>query len=171
MGKGVGSWTVVLTIIAMYIAGLETTRMAGISVRHDGLVHGLMMFGLTFVSITELSLLAGSVLKYVSRTAGNALVIWGSGLTSGEAWTGFLTLFLGSLAAIGGGCCRRAPSPLGTAASRTRAPGSLGEIADPTGLSPVGRQLGRLRQVLRARQEMPRSCPSRPRRSDVEDIS
>ena len=46
MEAGKALWTIALTVIAMYIAGLETGRLAGIATRHDGLIHGLMMFGL-----------------------------------------------------------------------------------------------------------------------------
>ena len=44
-----GVWTVVLTISAMYVAGLETGHLAGVVARHDGLMHGMMMFGLAVV--------------------------------------------------------------------------------------------------------------------------
>ena len=62
LSLGMDIWIVVLTIIAMYVAGRETGHLAAVTNRHDGLLHG---FGR-----------------------------WG--------WTGFLTLFLGWLAAMGG---------------------------------------------------------------------
>ena len=50
MSTGIAIWCVVLTAIAMYVAGVETGRLARVATRHDGLVHGLMMFGLSVVS-------------------------------------------------------------------------------------------------------------------------
>ena len=44
MSTGIAIWSIVLTIIAMYVAGRETERLAGITTRHDGIIHGLIMF-------------------------------------------------------------------------------------------------------------------------------
>jgi hypothetical protein len=49
-GSGIAAWTIILTIIAMYVAGLETARLAGVSTRRDGVAHGVMMFGLAITS-------------------------------------------------------------------------------------------------------------------------
>jgi len=100
MGAGLAIWTVVLTIIAMYVAGLETGRMSGALTRHDGLAHGLMMFGLSVVGAMALYALSGIVLNYGSVASAHTGLI--TGVTSGMAWTGFLSLFLGWLAAMGG---------------------------------------------------------------------
>jgi hypothetical protein len=104
MGIGLQIWTVVLTIIAMYFAGLETGRLAGIANRHDGLVHGMMMFGLSAVSAVILLEIATGVL-----TGGNAAhTVY---LTTGSQWALFCAFFLGWLAAMGGastGVARRA---------------------------------------------------------------
>src|SRR5271169_6079069 len=35
MGFGMAIWTIVLTIIAMYVAGRETSRLAGVVTRHN----------------------------------------------------------------------------------------------------------------------------------------
>jgi len=94
-----GIWTVALTIIAMYFAGFETARLAGFSTRHDGLVHGLMMFDLTFVSITGLSL-AGTVHEYVATAT--AQVIWGPRPELGRGMDCFSRPLSWPLAAIGG---------------------------------------------------------------------
>src|SRR6185437_8177856 len=63
MSVGIAFWSVILTIIAMYVAGRETGRLAGVANRHDGLVHGLMMFGLSVVSLVVLVSIGGSSLS------------------------------------------------------------------------------------------------------------
>ena len=62
MGVGIGIWSIVLTIIAMYVAGRETGRLAGVTSRHDGLVHGMIMFGLSVMAILAITVLGGSTL-------------------------------------------------------------------------------------------------------------
>ena len=68
MGAGIAIWTIVLTIIAMYIAGRETGRRAAIVTRQGGLMHGMMMFGLSVVSAIVLGVLAGGVFASSSAT-------------------------------------------------------------------------------------------------------
>jgi hypothetical protein len=100
MGAGMAIWTVVLTIIAMYVAGRETGRVAGAITRQSGLAHGMMMFGLSVVGAMVLAMLAAAVLA-VGKTA---TVAPNSGylISAGTEWTAFITLLLGWLAALGG---------------------------------------------------------------------
>jgi hypothetical protein len=95
---GMQIWTVILTIIAMYVAGIETGRLSGVATRHDGLIHGIVMFGLSVVSAIVLTAFANVVL------AGGTLVHNGHilGLGAGTEWATFFTLFLGWLAAMAG---------------------------------------------------------------------
>ena len=60
MKAGMAVWTIILTILAMYVAGNETSRLAGFAPRHDGLSHGMMMFGLAVVGGVALAVLAGN---------------------------------------------------------------------------------------------------------------
>jgi hypothetical protein len=99
-GAGLAIWTIILTIIAMYVAGVETGRLAGVGTRRDGLVHGLMMFGLSIVSMIVLTVLWNVVFNY--GAGANAHIAAAGTFTSAELWTGFLSLFLGWLAAMGG---------------------------------------------------------------------
>jgi hypothetical protein len=94
-------WTIVLTIIAMYVAGRETGRMAGAITRNDGLVHGMMMFGLSVVGAMVLAMMAGTVITAGSGTTAGTHS--GYVISVGAKWTVFLALLLGWLAAIGGG--------------------------------------------------------------------
>jgi len=81
----------------MWVAGMETARLAGCSIRHDGIAHGLMMFGLTLMGAIAGMLLSATVLG--SAAVHDAL---SNGIAPGMVWTAFLSLFLGWLAAMGG---------------------------------------------------------------------
>jgi uncharacterized membrane protein len=95
---GLEIWTVVLTIIAMYVAGVATGRMAGVASTHEGLMHGMMMFGLSVVSAIVLTTLATGVV--VGATGAHSA--YAIGFAPGTEWAGFFALFLGWLAAMGG---------------------------------------------------------------------
>src|SRR5438270_5241723 len=114
MSVGMGIWAIVLTIIAMYVAGRETGRLAAVTNRHDGLIHGMIMFGLSVVAALIIIIMAGNSLTggtAVSGRAHNPYVLDGF---SGLGWIGFIALFLGWLAAMGGastGVSRKVEAP------------------------------------------------------------
>lgn len=95
---GMAIWTIVLTIIAMYVAGVETGRMAGVVARRDGLVHGIIMFGLAVVSMIVLTSLAAGMWTVAGPVRAGYLM----NATAGAEWAEFIALFLGWLAAMGG---------------------------------------------------------------------
>ncbi len=99
-GWGIGIWSIVLTIIAMYVAGRETGRLAGVENRHDGAIHGLVMFGLSIVGALVLVTIGGSALNGGAGMNGSVHSGYILTLTSGLGWAGFLSLFLGWLAAM-----------------------------------------------------------------------
>jgi hypothetical protein len=99
MNAGMAIWTIVLTIIAMYVAGLETGRLAGVATRHDGLIHGIIMFGLSVVSVIIISSLTNAATTGLNTTTH---VYYPANLMSDVGWAGFAALFLGWLAAMGG---------------------------------------------------------------------
>ncbi len=106
---GLGIWVIILTIIAMYVAGRETGRYAGVTNRHDGLIHGMMMFGLSVVGTLILFTLGGSALSGgagVSTGVHSSYVI---GTLTLLGWMGFVALFLGWLAAMWGASSGTAP--------------------------------------------------------------
>jgi hypothetical protein len=102
MSVGMGIWAIVLTIIAMYVAGRETGRLAGVTNRHDGLVHGMIMFGLSVVATLVITVLGGNSLTGGVGVQGSAHNPYLLDVFSGLGWIGFLSLFLGWLAAMGG---------------------------------------------------------------------
>jgi hypothetical protein len=100
MSAGLGIWAIVLTIIAMYVAGRETGRLAAVANRHDGLIHGMIMFGLSVGAVVVITALAGGLFGTSTAAAthsANALAI-----TANVSWILFVSLFLGWLAAMGG---------------------------------------------------------------------
>ncbi len=97
---GMGIWAIVLTVVAMYIAGRETGRLAGVDNRHVGLIHGMVMFGLAIAGIAILTTLGGALL---SRTASpNVNSPYALAIFADLGWFGFLALLLGWLAAMFG---------------------------------------------------------------------
>jgi MFS family permease len=99
IGLGMSIWAVILTIIAMYVAGLETGRLAGVSSRHDGMIHGMAMFGLSMVAALVILVLGGNALAAGTTNLGvhSSYVL---SVISGLGWAGFIALFLGWLAAL-----------------------------------------------------------------------
>jgi hypothetical protein len=97
---GLGVWSVVLTAIAMLIAGRQTGLSARLSGGSDAARHGMIMFGLSLTAAIVL-LMTGSVLltdfpAVNTSTRSSDLV---SVFTSSD-WVPFATLFLGWLGAM-----------------------------------------------------------------------
>jgi hypothetical protein len=99
MGIGMAIWAVVLTIIAMFVAGWETARLASVTTRHHGLIHGMIMFGLSVVATLLITLIGTLGLGATEATAAAHSPYLVSVLT-GLGWVGFFALFLGWLAAM-----------------------------------------------------------------------
>jgi len=101
MSVGMGVWAVVLSIIAMYVAGRETGRLAAVTTRHDAMIHGMIMFGLSAVAALVIAVLAGMSLNggAVNGTVSNSYVL---GAVTSSGWITFFAFFLGWLAALGG---------------------------------------------------------------------
>jgi hypothetical protein len=102
MNVGMGIWAVVLTIIAMYVAGRETGRLAAVATRHDGLAHGMVMFGLSVVAALVITVIGGLSLGNGTGVAANAHSPYILTVFADLGWIGFFALFLGWLAALGG---------------------------------------------------------------------
>lgn len=104
---GFGTWTIVLSIIAMYVAGLETGRLSGAATRHEGLIHSLTMWGLSVVGlIIVLSMIGASTSAGVAVGIGHPLAVRNEALNllgPGAEWAEWLALFLSWCAALAGG--------------------------------------------------------------------
>jgi hypothetical protein len=102
MSVGWGIWSIVLTIIAMYVAGRETGRLAAVTNRHDGLIHGMVMFGLSVVAAVVITVLAGATMSGGTGIAGTAHSPYLLTVFADLGWIGFVALFLGWLGALFG---------------------------------------------------------------------
>ena len=100
MSIGMSIWAIVLTIIAMYVAGLETGRLAAVADRHDGVIHGIAMFGLSVVAALVIIVVGGTSINGPANVSAHSPYVLD--IVSGFGWAGFLSLFFGWLAAIGG---------------------------------------------------------------------
>jgi hypothetical protein len=81
LGIGAGIWAILSMLIALYIGGMTTGRLAGILTRKDGALHGVLLWGLS--TIVTVWLLASGV----TALAGGAFRMVGGvlGATSGAA--------------------------------------------------------------------------------------
>jgi hypothetical protein len=93
MNPGLAIWTIVLSLIAMYVAGHETGRLAQVAEKIDGIVHGMMMFGLSVVAMLVLAALGTGMI-------GGSLNIYLLNQSPAMRWTIFASLILGWLAAM-----------------------------------------------------------------------
>lgn len=100
MSLGISIWSVILTIIALFFAGRVTGHLAGIGNARDGVVHGMIMFGLAMIATLVVVSLASLTLGANSMAGPhNGFVL---NLFADLGWAGFAGTFLGWLAALGG---------------------------------------------------------------------
>ncbi|GJL61999.1 MAG: hypothetical protein NPIRA04_06530 [Nitrospirales bacterium] len=79
---GAGIWWIVATIISLALGGWVAGRLAGMPLRTDGLLHGLITWGAaTLVTMYFLTTTAGSLLGGTFGIVGNALAATGQGLS------------------------------------------------------------------------------------------
>ena len=97
MNVGEAAWTIILTIIAMFVAGRATGRLAHITNSRDGMWHGMVMFGLSIVGVLLVVIMP---LFGRAEAAGGAHSSYVIGLATYLGWTLFLSLFFGWLAAL-----------------------------------------------------------------------
>jgi hypothetical protein len=96
---GMGIWSIVLTMIAMYVGGRVTGRLAGVQTRSSAVASGMTMFGLSAVATAVLVILAGTAGTATTHALTGSYL---SAVITTISWFGFVALFLGWLCAIGG---------------------------------------------------------------------
>jgi hypothetical protein len=80
---GAGLWTGLSLLLSAFIGGYVTARLSGNSVRSDGMYHGAVVWGVTWLVFAWLTTTAMSfMLGGVFSTLGSALQTTGQGLTS-----------------------------------------------------------------------------------------
>jgi len=110
---GMGIWSIVLTMIAMYVGGRVTGHLIGVRSRRDAVACGMSMFGLSAVSAAVLIVLAGMASGTSTAAVSGPYL---AGVINTAGWFGFVALFLGWLCAIGGAASAFQPVTQETAA-------------------------------------------------------
>jgi hypothetical protein len=95
-------WGIVLTIIAMFIAGRATGQLAGVTRSIDGAGLGMVMFGLAVVASMFVLVVGANVIAGGAQTAGTAHASAVVEIFSDFGWAFFIALFLGWIAAMAG---------------------------------------------------------------------
>jgi len=96
IGTGAVIWYGISTLVALYVGGVVAGRLAGAPRRTDGLLHGLLSWGLvTLFTFYLLTTAVGRIISGVGGVAGRALTAAGSGIAAvapqaGEAIKGEL---------------------------------------------------------------------------------
>ncbi len=104
MPVGEGFWIAILSIIALYVGGRVTAALAGIRTRTDGVMHGLIMFGLSvFSAILIAALIAGSTTVTTTAASLTAHSPYLLSEIAGSGYILFVSLILGGCAAMLGG--------------------------------------------------------------------
>jgi hypothetical protein len=97
IGWGMGIWSIILTMIAMYVGGRVTGHLAEVSTRNEGVLCGMTMFGLAVISALVVVVLSGVAAGNGAASAPYMLTVFSS-----IGWFGFVALLLGWLCAMGG---------------------------------------------------------------------
>ena len=102
MSTGMAIWGIILTIVAMFVAGRVTGQLAGITNSRDGMVHGMVMFGLSIAAAILLVTIGGASAFGNAPVEGATHNPYVLTVFSDLGWMSFVSLFLGWLAAMGG---------------------------------------------------------------------
>jgi hypothetical protein len=83
VAAGVGIWAAVAALVALFLGGATTGRLAGILNRKDGALHGVVLWALTTVVtlwliISGVGFLLGGAFDIVGRTAASAVEVTGA---------------------------------------------------------------------------------------------
>jgi hypothetical protein len=110
MNVGMSIWAIILTIIAMFVAGRITGQLAGSE--NSPRMHAIVMFGLAVTAALLIVVIGGNSLGGTRLAGTNTPFL--IGLFSDVAWPLFVSLFLGWLAAMGGAMSahRQFPRPV-----------------------------------------------------------
>jgi hypothetical protein len=114
MSVGMAIWSIILTIIAMFVAGRITGGLAGITNPREGAIHGMAMFGLAVTSALLIVVIGRSAFGSAA-VAGGVHSAYVLDMFSYLGWTLFVSLFLGWLAALGGASTAHKKLPMATA--------------------------------------------------------
>jgi hypothetical protein len=81
LGTGAGIWWLISTIIALLIGSYATARLASVTARYDGMLHGLVVWGVTLLVVVYLITSAvGGLIGGAFSVLGNAVSSAGTGI-------------------------------------------------------------------------------------------
>lgn len=82
LGMGAGIWWVVSSCIALFIGGYVTAWLAGIEIRFDGVLHGIVTWGLaTLLTVWLLTSAVGGIIGGGFSALGSVVSATGSGIS------------------------------------------------------------------------------------------
>lgn len=89
LGIGAAIWFAVTAMISMFVGGMTAGRLAGVLTRGDGMLHGVVMWGLSlllaiYLGSTGVGRLLGGVTSFLGQTASSAV----GGAASGAGQVG-----------------------------------------------------------------------------------
>lgn len=99
---GIGFWAVILTIVAMFIGGRTTGRLAGVARRGEAIALGMIMFALSTTAVLVIGTLGAFSFSSSTIAAGVANSEHVLRVFATLGWIAFVSSVLGWLAAIGG---------------------------------------------------------------------
>jgi hypothetical protein len=101
MNVGTAVWGPILTMIAMFVAGRVTGQLAAIHNSRDGIIHGMVMFGMSVAGAVVLAVIGGNAFgsTFIDRIAHSVYILT---IFSDLGWVLFVSLLLGWLAAMAG---------------------------------------------------------------------
>ena len=103
MSTGIGIWTIVLSIIALYFAGKTAARLSGAVTSNIGLYHGLVTYGMSiFATVLIAAMTLGSTVAGNANLNGVNNATVASTISTGGWWI-FFACLLGMIAAAIGG--------------------------------------------------------------------
>jgi hypothetical protein len=86
----------------MYVAGRVTGALSGATNHREGMMYGMTVFGLSVIATILIIVVGGAALTGDTGVAGGAHSPYMLTVFSDIGWIGFVALFLGWLAAMGG---------------------------------------------------------------------
>jgi len=110
MNVGIGAWFIILTVIAFFVSGRITGRLARTQRSGDGAMYGLVMFGVS-VSAALLLVLLGGFATGATLIHGTTHSAYLLGDFSFLGWVTFIGFFLGWIAAMAGAATAHAALP------------------------------------------------------------
>lgn len=97
---GLEVWSIILSGIAMFIAGRQTGALARLARCFDGAQHGMIMFGLSLTAALVLTMSGSALFTIFPALSTSAHSSYFLSVFTSSGWISFAALFLGWLGAM-----------------------------------------------------------------------